>query len=536
MIRRAVVAAKRVIRPMIPDSVMARWRLHQHSKMVRNNVDIYESDPSMAKRWLKLTPDTYRVISGPPTGSVPSDVVSVGGVDPELADFLGWHGSEVVVRGTVARPSMRGRRIVEPDVSPVALVTTPEVLADLPVDASTDADEIMRAAMAGGKRIGLIPEITDGPRRGRRIGREGRHVIVLSAVPLHDIGGGSRASQIAFELVRRQFHVTFVNRYPSSESTDLGLRYVHKSLTQLPYDRFDPADFGSDTGERIVIVEAPIREFLTAAVVLKNAGWRVIYDLIDDWTDEALGGDWYDEGVERELVTVSDAVAASADDLVAHIRALGRDAVLVPNGVNEAVFDPVATQRPDDLPTGPLMAYHGSLYGSWFDWDSLTAVARRFPEHTLMVIGDARGVPHGLPTNIALLGLKPQGDLAAYLARCDVGLVPFVVNDVTHAVSPLKVYEYLACGLPVAAPPLRPLIGLRGVYVDDDLVAAVQAALEAPKPIPADEIAEHSWGSRLATMLGAVDVDLGPVGGQDVTILSRPPVHYANQDRWIRPG
>jgi hypothetical protein len=54
--------------------------------------------------------------------------------------------------------------------------------------------------------------------------------------------------------------------------------------------------------------------------------------------------------------------------------------------------------------------------------------------------------------------------MPAYVSALDVGLVPFVVDDMTRAVSPLKMYEYLAAGVPVVASPLP-------VCVDHPLVA-----------------------------------------------------------------
>jgi glycosyltransferase involved in cell wall biosynthesis len=81
-----------------------------------------------------------------------------------------------------------------------------------------------------------------------------------------------------------------------------------------------------------------------------------------------------------------------------------------------------------------------------------------------------------MPPNVHFLGLKPQGSLPDYLARFDVGLLPFVVSPMTHAVSPLKVFEYLACGVPVAAPPLRAVVGIPGVVTAEHLVDAVEEA------------------------------------------------------------
>jgi hypothetical protein len=52
---------KRLLRPLIPDRVMARYRLQQHSRHSRVNVDVFLDDPRAARRWLTTTPDTYRV-------------------------------------------------------------------------------------------------------------------------------------------------------------------------------------------------------------------------------------------------------------------------------------------------------------------------------------------------------------------------------------------------------------------------------------------------------------------------------------------
>ena len=190
-----------------------------------------------------------------------------------------------------------------------------------------------------------------------------------------------------------------------------------------------------------------------------------------------------------------------------------------------------AGTRPPDLPEGPLIGYHGSLYGDWFDWDGLRAVARANPDATVILIGEARGVPRDVPGNVLFLGLKAQGDLPAYVGRLDVGLVPFTVTPTTHAVSPLKVFEYLACGVPVAAPPLRALDGVDGVVLDADLVAAVAAARSGPRPDPDAAVRDHSWGARLATLFDATGETLADVTGPGVKITRRPVVHYRWRDR-----
>ena len=54
-----IMAIKQMLRPLIPDAVMARYRVRQHSLAMRSNVDVFLPSGRDAKRWLHLTPDTF---------------------------------------------------------------------------------------------------------------------------------------------------------------------------------------------------------------------------------------------------------------------------------------------------------------------------------------------------------------------------------------------------------------------------------------------------------------------------------------------
>ena len=136
-----------------------------------------------------------------------------------------------------------------------------------------------------------------------------------------------------------------------------------------------------------------------------------------------------------------------------------------------------------------------------------------------------------MPPSVHFLGLKAQTDLPAYLQRLDVGLVSFKVNDTTHAVSPLKAYEYLASGVPVAAPPLRSLIGVEGVHVHEDLVAGVRAALAGEPPDRKQALNLHSWSGRVNDIL---DRESDEPYGESATRVLRPPIHWARRQRLVR--
>ena len=173
------------------------------------------------------------------------------------------------------------------------------------------------------------------------------------------------------------------------------------------------------------------------------------------------------------------------------------------------------------------------MYGEGFDWDALQRVAVAFPDARVIVIGDDKAGHPDMPGNVSFLGLKAQFELSPYVQRFDDGLLPFAVSDTTHAVSPLKVYEYLASGVPVAAPPLRSLDGLEGVSVNDDLVEAVRQAFDDDPVDAASAIAEHSWRERVATMANLAELDLTHETPA-VKVVARPATHYAKQARLVK--
>jgi glycosyltransferase involved in cell wall biosynthesis len=74
----------------------------------------------------------------------------------------------------------------------------------------------------------------------------------------------------------------------------------------------------------------------------------------------------------------------------------------------------------------------------------------------------ARAAARGLEPQVAFIGALPHERIPACMAAADIGVAPF---DVTaHAPlslgfywSPLKIFEYMAAGLPVVAPALQRL-------------------------------------------------------------------------------
>ena len=106
--------------------------------------------------------------------------------------------------------------------------------------------------------------------------------------------------------------------------------------------------------------------------------------------------------------------------------------------------------------------------------------------------------------NVRLLGLRPHAEMPALLWHFDVCLIPFRVNAMTHAVDPVKLYEYLSGGKPVVSVPLKE------VLVHGDIIAcatgadgfahAIAAALSERDPQRAEArralAARNQWSER----------------------------------------
>ncbi len=248
---------------------------------------------------------------------------------------------------------------------------------------------------------------------------------------------------------------------------------------------------------------------------LDRAG--LVYHCVDRWW--AFGD--YDERVMRacheRLCREADVVFASAAALLADCREHTDAAYPLPHGVEWAHFAAAALApppRPADIAgiRTPILGFFGLLH-EWLDQDVIAALAAALPETTIVLIGRVQvDVTRlvGLP-NVRLLGQKPYAELPAYAAAFDVALIPFVINQLTVAVNPIKLREYLSAGLPVVASALpevalladNPLV--RTAATLEEFVSATREALGSPRePAALREaalaMARESWLGRCVEM------------------------------------
>jgi hypothetical protein len=340
---------------------------------------------------------------------------------------------------------------------------------------------------------------------------------ILSGIPIDDTGGGARCTQIALELLRRKFAVVFINKYPKYEAINLNISIKDTNLFTYQVSKLDWNRFSKDHGWLLnknvmgAIVEMPLSDFLPVINNVRDNGGVIIYDVLDDWNTQ-LGGDWYSEEVEANIIKSSQVLLATTPILAERLSRMSHiSAKLLPNAVNTQLFNPDRFyERPSDLPKSEWTAiYIGALWGEWFDWNLLTGVAIKYPEASIIVVGDYKGqCPIKLP-NLHFLGLKPQRAIPAYLAFSDVAIIPWKVNKITQATSPLKVYEYLAMRKPIVSPEINPLRGIPGVYLARDQSDFVDKVGEVRKTLLPPELIsqftmENNWQARVNHLLDLI--------------------------------
>jgi glycosyltransferase involved in cell wall biosynthesis len=93
-------------------------------------------------------------------------------------------------------------------------------------------------------------------------------------------------------------------------------------------------------------------------------------------------------------------------------------------------------------------------------------IAAALPEADFIIAGPigAGIVGHGIdsgafPRNVTFPGIIRREAVPEFLTSLDVGIIPYRLNEYTRGVFPLKVFEYLAAGLPVVATELPSLVG-----------------------------------------------------------------------------
>ncbi|HZJ85059.1 MAG TPA: glycosyltransferase [Syntrophomonadaceae bacterium] len=246
----------------------------------------------------------------------------------------------------------------------------------------------------------------------------------------------------------------------------------------------------------------------------------VVFDSVDEPSGEfEAWRPYYDNAVRS-----ADVVLTTSGKLFNLASTINPNVYLVPNGCDYDHFANFIHGRPAEIAhlTGPIIGYIG-VVATWVDVELIARVADSYPDCNIVVVGPLYNVSE-VPDrpNIHWLGFKPYEQLPAFAQSFDVGLIPFKASSMTEAVNPIKMWEYMATGMPIVTTNL-PEARKYSDYVfiaatDEEFIFQVGQAIAEDAPEKRQNrmalAFENSWRVRASIIIGIIEEQLALKGIQ----------------------
>lgn len=188
-----------------------------------------------------------------------------------------------------------------------------------------------------------------------------------------------------------------------------------------------------------------------------------IYHSVDDITKSPYVSK-HGSALEKRAVGVADQVVTTSRQLARMKSQENVNTYVVPNAADVRLFQEAALK---DLPVPSelremgteqkIIGYVGNICHR-LDYDLLIQIADDLPDYILLMVGpistDAyRKSGLNRRPNVVFTGGKRLEELPAYLKYVHCCIIPFLCNELTKSIYPLKVNEYLSAGKPVVSTP-----------------------------------------------------------------------------------
>jgi glycosyltransferase involved in cell wall biosynthesis len=209
---------------------------------------------------------------------------------------------------------------------------------------------------------------------------------------------------------------------------------------------------------------------------------------------------------EQRLVAKVDSCFSISEGLMKTRQPRSGNNYFLPQGVNTKHFAPSETEVAEQVKNfrSPVIGFFG-LITSWVDIDLIVQSALRYPQFEFVILGKTVIDISIFSTvsNIHYLGEIPFAKLPMYARIFDVGIIPFVVNNLTLACNPLKLLEYLSLGIPVVSTNMPEVKKLEPAVIvaesREDFIDKIQTAVDQVSVegnVQRREFAErYSWES-----------------------------------------
>ena len=250
---------------------------------------------------------------------------------------------------------------------------------------------------------------------------------------------------------------------------------------------------------------------------------KIVYDkFIYDYVDDLALFYYHDkemEEIHQYLMKVADLTTVTADRLYKNATTKAKKLLLSENAGDYQFFNQQKGCSANSLIAPYLKKYKAVLgyYGClahWFDYETILFAAKERDNWLFIIVGhlfdeSAKKALLNKPDNILYVPAQPYRKLPSFLTAFDIALVPFVINDITLATSPVKIFEYMAGGKPVLSSNLPECKKYKSVFRyrnKEDFIKQAENILSSAKDpyylsLLDKEARENTWGARVDNIL-----------------------------------
>ena len=254
---------------------------------------------------------------------------------------------------------------------------------------------------------------------------------------------------------------------------------------------------------------------------IQESGNDILYEYIDDLHEDLTVIP--KELLERHKYALSDEsikVVATSNHLYKKaLKYRKKNIILSTNGV---VYEDFHINKKPDIPEKikdivnqkkPIIGYYGAL-ASWFDYDLIKKLANERKDLNILLIGiDYDGTLEQSDIlslkNVYYIGTVDYKELVNYGYYCNVLTIPFVINEITLATSPVKIFEYMSMEKPIVTTDLPECRKYKSVFISknhENFIKNIDKALnsqndEKYKTLLKCEALKNTWSKKVDEIL-----------------------------------
>ena len=263
-------------------------------------------------------------------------------------------------------------------------------------------------------------------------------------------------------------------------------------------------------GEKVNILVTYFLQYLYADFYQNKVVWLDVLDRLDFMSLYNS----YSKKLWNKLIKNANIVTYSADNLKEYLTKR-RDAFLLENGVNIEDFQNVSKTIPKDLKEiikrgKKIIGYYGAIE-NWFDFELLKKIDN--DDYSIVIIGKVnQDLQIKKYKNVFFLGQKDYNELVNYAKYFDIAMIPFIINEITNSVSPVKFFEYMALSKPVISTNIKEMqkykCNIVKIVNNNNINESIEQLLELDKDTIEREskiIAyENTWEKRIEKVISYI--------------------------------